>query len=274
MASSEIHVVDAFARRPFEGNPAAVCFPDGPRDEAWMQRVAAEMRHSETAFLSPLAEGFALRWFTPEAEVDLCGHATLAAAHVVWETKRAPFDAALSFATRSGTLVARRRDDLVEIDLPARPADPAPVPREVLAATGVAAAVRTARDHQTYVVELESEAAVRGLAPDFAAMRALTQRGALDEDIDRRVLVTAPASTPGFDVVSRYFAPALGVPEDPVTGAGHCVLGPYWAPRLGRTRFVAWQASARGGGVHVEVRGDRVALAGSAVTVLRGWLSA
>jgi PhzF family phenazine biosynthesis protein len=270
--SVPIYVVDAFAEDAFRGNPAGVCVLGAPREDAWMRSVAAEMRHSETAFVVPGTGEIGLRWFTPEVEVDLCGHATLASAHVLWETGRVPRGERIAFRTRSGRLEATPRDGGVEIVLPGSAVEPTTLPDGLLRAVGVAKPVRTARNRETYVVEARTEDEVRALRPDPSEILAWTRRGAHGEDVGRRVLVTAAASTPGFDVVSRYFAPAVGIAEDPVTGVAHCVLGPYWSNHLGRDRFVAYQASARGGVVRVEVRGDRVALAGSAITVLRGEL--
>ena len=254
-------IVDAFTAEPFAGNPAAVCPLEAAPDERWMQRVAREMNLSETAFLVPRDGGFDLRWFTPRAEVDLCGHATLASAHVLWERGIAPPDAAIRFHTRSGVLAARRSGDWIEMDFPAEPAEPKPMP-EVVAALG-ADPVWTGRNRMDVLVELRSEDEVRSLAPD---LRALARREA------RGLIVTARASRPPFDVVSRFFAPRFGVDEDPVTGSAHCCLGPYWGPRLGKEDLLAFQASERGGVVRVVTRGARVGLYGQAVTVLDGRL--
>jgi predicted PhzF superfamily epimerase YddE/YHI9 len=257
-----IVVVDAFTDRPFAGNPAAVCLLPRPAEPRWMQAVAREMNLSETAFLVREPDGFALRWFTPASEVALCGHATLASAHHLWESGALPSNAPARFATRSGPLTARRRGAWIEMDFPAKPAAAADPPPAVGGA--LRAAVRGfAVSEFDALVELASDVEVRGLAPDLALVAALPYRG---------VIVTARADAPGHDVVSRFFAPRVGVPEDPVTGSAHCVLGPYWATKLGRGDFVAYQASARGGVVRVGVRGDRVMLGGQAVTVWRGEL--
>jgi PhzF family phenazine biosynthesis protein len=256
--------VDAFTDRPFAGNPAAVCLLPEPRDERWLQRVAAEMNLSETAFLVPRPDGFQLRWFTPEVEVSLCGHATLAAAHVLWETHRlAPGDAA-RFHTLSGLLTAERRGGDIELNFPARPAESCEDEHGLAAALGVKPAF-VGKNGLDYLVVVEGEAAVRQLRPDCVRLAALPVRG---------IIVTSRADGGGFDFVSRFFAPAVGVPEDPVTGSAHCCLGPFWARRLGKTDLTAFQASPRGGVVRVGVRGDRVLLAGRAVTVLRGELLA
>ena len=257
--------VDAFTREPFGGNPAAVCVLPRPAEAAWMQRVAREMNLSETAFLLGRGSGeYDLRWFTPTVEVDLCGHATLAAAHVLWEDRHLAPAAPAVFHTRSGRLSAARRGDWIEMDFPAEPDEPAPPPDGLASALGAEPAY-VGRNRFDYLVEVDSEATVRRLAPDIGALARLPARG---------VIVTARGEIEGFDFVSRFFAPRAGVDEDPVTGSAHCCLGPYWRRRLGRDAFTAWQASARGGMVKVAVAGDRVRLSGQAVTVLRGELLA
>jgi PhzF family phenazine biosynthesis protein len=262
-----IHVVDAFTDEPFRGNPAAVCLLDRPVPDAWMQSVAAEMRHAETAFLERGADAWSLRWFTPEVEVDLCGHATLASAHVLWTVGSADPDAALAFDTRAGRLGATRDGEWIVLDFPIDEPRDADEPPALVAALGVARervrAVRRAR--VDWLVEVDSAATVRSLAPDFGELRRVPARG---------VVVTAAADEPGVDFVSRFFGPAVGIDEDPVTGSAHCALGPHWASRLGRTDLVGRQVSARTGTVRVRVGPDRVALAGRAVTVLSGSLLA
>ena len=255
--------VDAFTDRPFSGNPAAVCLLPEPRDERWMQNVAREMNLSETAFLHAEGSGFRLRWFTPVVEVALCGHATLASAHVLWEDGHLqPADMAV-FHTQSGRLTAQRRAGWIELDFPATPAGPADAPPGLLEALGVQAPRAVGRSRFDYLVEVESEDVVRRLAPDHTALRRVEARG---------VMVTSRATTPGFDFVSRFFAPQSGIDEDPATGSAHCTLGPYWAARLGKSALTAYQASARGGVLRVLVAGDRVKLQGMAVTVMRGEL--
>lgn len=254
-----LHVVDAFTDEPFTGNPAAVCVRETAADEAWMQRVAREMNLSETAFLHPVEGGFSLRWFTPVAEVPLCGHATLASAHALWQTGRLDPEAEARFFTLSGPLTCRRDGDMIAMDFPATPPEPMPVSPELTAALGVEP-VAAARADVKWLAELADESAVRSLRPDFGRFAALPAQG---------VIVTARSDRPEFDFVSRFFAPSVGVPEDPVTGSAHCALGPYWASRLGRDEFRAWQASARGGRVDVRVRGVRVELRGQAVLVSR-----
>lgn len=243
--------VDAFAERPFGGNPAAVCFLDAPADSDWMQAVAAEMNLSETAFLSPRGEDWDLRWFTPGCEVELCGHATLASAHALFETGLA--NSPVTFHTQSGELICRRVADGIEMDFPATPAERCDAPDvdfEVLEA---------ARNGWDLLLRVPNERTVRELEFDF---RTLAARG---------VIVTAEASD--YDFVSRFFAPQVGVPEDPVTGSAHCTLTPFWAERLGRNTMRAYQASARGGEVGVRLAGDRVFLTGRAVTVFSGTLA-
>jgi predicted PhzF superfamily epimerase YddE/YHI9 len=254
--------VDAFASRPFSGNPAGVCVLPAPRDERWMQDVAAEMNVAETAFLHPENEGYRLRWFTPTVEMALCGHATLASAHVLWEEGRLPADRQARFHTQSGLLTADRRGEWIELDFPATPPAPAAAP------PGLAAALRVGtrwigRSKFDYLVEVDSEDVVRGLKPDLAALERVDARG---------IIVTSRATTPGIDFVSRFFAPQSGVPEDPVTGSAHCALAPYWCEHLHRPELTGYQASPRGGVVRVRLAGDRVMLGGQAVTVLRGEL--
>jgi len=259
--------VDSFASRPFEGNPAAVCLLDHERDDRWMQRVAAEMNLSETAFVLEGSDAFRLRWFTPTTEVALCGHATLATAHVLWETGKLARDQVAAFETLSGRLLARRVESWIELNLPASPATEAAPPAGCLEALGVTAswvgrtADRGLGDFEHLVV-LDSEDAVLGTRPDFQRLRALPGS----------FIVTAPAASAPFDFVSRCFAPAFGIDEDPVTGAAHCTLLPYWAERLGKVELVGHQVSARGGVVRGRVAGDRVQLGGQAVTVFRGEL--
>lgn len=259
-----ISQVDAFTDAPYKGNPAAVCVLPGPRDEAWMQAVAREMNLSETAFLLRRRDGWDLRWFTPVAEVDLCGHATLASAHALWEEGLLAPEETARFHTCSGLLTARRAGGLIELDFPSEPPSPIQPPPGLLAALGVEAAY-TGRNRLDYLVEAGPEAEVRALRPDFALLAAAL--GA-----DRGVIVTGPADSREYDFVSRYFAPTYGIPEDPVTGSAHCCLGPFWRDRLGRDELVGYQASERGGTVHVRVAGERVLLGGHAVTVLRGQL--
>ena len=254
----KIYQVDAFTDKPFTGNPAGVCVLPGPKDDTWMQNVAREMNLSETAFLQQQADGFRLRWFTPAVEVELCGHATLASAHILWETGLLARNESARFHTLSGLLTATRRQGDIELDFPATPDEPAEAPPGLAEILG--AKVMNFRGSRfDHLVEVGSEDTVRGLRPDFTRLKALPVRG---------IMVTSRASTPGFDFVSRFFGPAVGIDEDPVTGSAHCCLGPYWSKRLGKTEMLAYQASARGGVVGVTVMGDRVRLRGKAVTVM------
>ncbi len=256
--------VDAFTDRPFAGNPAAVCILSEAPEESWMRDVAREMNLSETAFLVPREDGYNLRWFTPAVEVDLCGHATLASAHVLWEEGHLAADAQARFHTRSGWLLAERRGDWIEMDFPAKMEESAEPPAELASALGLKP-VYVGRNQFDYLVEVESAAELRAARPDHGILRKLPVRG---------IIVTARSDTPEFDFISRFFAPGAGVNEDPVTGSAHTCLGPYWSKRLGKTEFVAYQASARGGMVRVRCAGERVFMSGQAVTVLRGELNA
>jgi PhzF family phenazine biosynthesis protein len=255
--------IDAFANGPFSGNPAAVCLLDRPAPEGWMQALAFEIGLSETAFLVPEGEAFGLRWFTPTAEVDLCGHATLASAHALWEEGRLTRGAEARFQTRSGLLTARQQDGLVWLDFPATPPSLTDSPEGLLAALGLSGALYIGRSRFDVLVEVTDLETVRALKPDAAALREVDTRG---------VIVTARGEG-GADFVSRFFAPRVGVDEDPVTGSAHCALAPYWQSRLGRDTLRGHQVSARGGIVEVRVRGGRVDLGGRAVTIFRGTLA-
>jgi PhzF family phenazine biosynthesis protein len=261
--------VDSFTDTPFAGNPAGVCLLERPASEAWMQSVAAEMNLAETAFIVPRAsgDGFDLRWFTPAVEVALCGHATLASAKVMWEDGHVPASERIVFHTRqSGQLVCKKRGELIELDFPATPATPT---TPTAAPAGLAEAlgcsiVAFGRNDYDMLVEVADEETVRALTPDQRALKQLGVRG---------VMVTAASTSGEYDFVSRFFAPGAGIDEDPVTGSAHCTLGPWWSAKLGKTKLVGYQASQRGGVVHVEHRGERVLLAGPAVIVLRGELT-
>jgi PhzF family phenazine biosynthesis protein len=259
---SELWIVDAFADAPFSGNPAAVCMLPGHRPDSWHQALAGEMNLAETAFLSRKEGDFGLRWFTPRVEVDLCGHATLASAHFLWESGRLQRTSAANFHTRSGLLTAESDGDWIVLDFPATPPTEAVPPDGLEQALG-ATPVWTGRSRFDVLVVLDNAETVRSLSPDLARLNAVDARG---------VIVTAESDRRGIDFVSRFFAPRVGVPEDPVTGSAHCALAPYWAARLGRQTLTGHQASARGGMVRVETRGDRVMLAGRARTVVRGEL--
>lgn len=254
-----LHVVDAFTAKPFAGNPAAVCVLDEPADEAWMQLVAREMSLSETAFLHPIEGGYSLRWFTPAVEVRLCGHATLASAHTLWETGALAADQPARFHTLSGWLTCQREGDWIEMDFPATPAAQCATSPGFSDALGVDL-LWTGSNGMDHLVEVANEHTLRGLRPSFTALAPLTTRG---------VIVTCRSESPEFDFMSRFFAPAAGVNEDPVTGSAHCTLGPYWQAKMGKGDFTAHQASARGGVIKVGVRGNRVLLRGQAVMMSR-----
>jgi PhzF family phenazine biosynthesis protein len=259
----EIFQVDAFADGPFTGNPAAVCVLDRDRSDAWLQAVAAEMNLAETAFLRARDDdGWSLRWLTPMVEVALCGHATLASAHILYERGLAAPGVPIRFQTRSGELGARRDGDVLVLDFPAQPPRACAVPAGLAQALG-AAPLWTGRNEADLVVELDSAATVRALAPDVRALSGIDARG---------IIVTAASDDARYDFVSRFFGPRVGVDEDPVTGSAHTALGPFWAERLGRTQLTGYQASRRGGVVGVHVRDGRVDLRGHAVTVLHGAL--
>jgi PhzF family phenazine biosynthesis protein len=258
-----ITVVDAFTDRPFAGNPAAVCLLERPRPDGWLQDVAREMNLPETAFLLPEEDGFRLRWLSPTMEMDLCGHATLAAAHVLWERELLDAAREARFFTRSGLLTAVRKEPWIELDFPAEPAQHVDTSFSLEEILGVPAFL-AGKNRMDYMVEVADEESVLGLQPDFPALSRLDCRG---------VIVTSRATTGEYDFVSRFFAPGAGIPEDPVTGSAHCCLGPYWGKKLGKKVMTGYQASARGGIVRVELDGDRVKLGGKAVTVWRGELS-
>ena len=255
--------IDSFAKAPFEGNPAGVCVLARQKEADWMQSVAAEMNLSETSFVRRRPDGsFELRWFTPTCEVDLCGHATLAAAHVLWETGLLGAAETAQFNTRSGLLTAARKDGWIQLDFPSIPAEPVKATKTLQNALGVTALVVVKHRFGT-LVEVDGADAVRNLQPKLPALAKV----AGDTHI-----VTSKSDKPEYDFVSRVFCPRIGIDEDPVTGAAHCCLGPYWSERTGKDDFTALQASPRGGVVVVRVRGDRVKLEGQAVTVFRGEL--
>ncbi len=267
--SARISQVDAFTDTPFAGNPAAVCVLDAERSAKWMQQVAREMNLSETAFLRPRADGFGLRWFTPTHEVDLCGHATLASAHVLWADGRLAADEAAVFHTKSGPLTAwRQADGWIAMDFPAEPFEPAEAPPGLLDALGVSPAF-VGRNRMDIGVLIDSESAVHNVVPDMARLATIDTRG---------VIVTAVAEKEAaYDFVSRFFGPRVGVPEDPVTGSAHCGLGPFWADRLGKTILTGRQVSVRGGTVRIQMEAatsPRVLLMGQAVTILHAELVA
>lgn len=258
--TASLTVVDAFTDRPFAGNPAAVCLLGQWPDDAWLAAVATEMNLSETAYVvrRPGGGGFDLRWFTPAVEVDLCGHATLAAAHVLFGRGAVAPGSTVTFHTRSGALVCSGGGGWIEMDFPALPPKAAPRPSGIERALGTGEQYAVARSRFDLLVEVADAGMVRALRPDIGALRSIEARG---------VIVTAPGDRDGIDCVSRFFAPRVGVEEDPVTGSAHCVLAPFWSERTGRTDLVGEQASRRGGTVRMRLAGDRVALGGRAVTV-------
>lgn len=262
MPTTPLYQVDAFSDVPFRGNPAAVCLMDRQVDDRWLQQVAAEMNLAETAFVWRNDDSFHLRWFTPLVEVDLCGHATLAAAHVLYRHAGVPRDTIIEFHSRSGTLRTRLADDLIELDFPSQPARTMDPPEELLQAIS-STPVWCGWNGSDWLVRVTDAEAVRNIRIDFAALAQVTCRG---------LIVTGPSDMPEFDFISRFFAPAVGIDEDPVTGSAHCCLAPYWATELDKDRMTAWQASARGGRLELQVADDRVKIAGPAVTVLEGQL--
>jgi PhzF family phenazine biosynthesis protein len=261
--ATPLYLVDAFTDRPFAGNPAGVCLPAADRDAVWMQSVANEMNQAETAFVRPRPDGdWDLRWFTPTVEVDLCGHATLASAHALWESERVPGANAIRFHTKSGVLICTRRGGRIEMDFPAEPPTGVQSPAEEAFVLGAAPRF-VGRNRLDMLVVLATEEEVRRLAPNMDEVAKIHSRG---------VIVTARSDKPEYDFVSRFFAPRTGVPEDPVTGSAHCCLGPYWQGVLGKDELIGYQASRRGGVVSVRCLGGRVMLGGSAVLVVAGEL--
>lgn len=269
----QLFIVDAFtnstlADSAFTGNPAAVCFLEGMRSDRWLQKLAAEMNLSETAFVSPVDSSvhphpgneFQLRWFTPAYEVDLCGHATLASAHALWSEGKVEKSTEIRFHTKTGVLTCTHNQHAIQLNFPATPAQPTEAPAGLLEALGVEA-VFTGRSKFDILVAIDSPEQLRALTPNFSALAQVSVRG---------VIVTSMSDTEPFDFLSRFFAPSAGINEDPVTGSAHCCLAPYWAEKLGKTEMVAYQASPRGGVVRVNLQEDRVVLGGQATSVLRG----
>jgi predicted PhzF superfamily epimerase YddE/YHI9 len=275
-----IAVVDAFTAEPYRGNPAGICVLHAPASDAWMQSVAIEMNHAETAFLVQRAssnrgssneDGYDLRWFTPGGEVDLCGHATLASAHYLWESGVLNDKEQARFLTRSGLLTAERLvidgTPWIELDFPSEPVSPAPAPDGLAAMLG-ADPVFIGRNRMDYLVELKDESTVRSLKPDLKQIAILSEA-----EGSRGIIVTAMGADGEADIVSRCFYPHLRIDEDPVTGSAHCALAPYWIERVAKQEIVAYQASARGGWLRLRVAANRVKLRGQAVTTLRGTLA-
>jgi PhzF family phenazine biosynthesis protein len=260
--SLPIFQVDAFTDRLFTGNPAAVVLLEGQRESAWMQTVAAEMNLSETAFVHPLQGGFHLQWFTPATEVELCGHATLSAAHILWQTGLVKESDRIRFSTLSGWLGAEKKGPIIELDFPFAPVTEADASEEIIRAVG-AVPDRVSLSRENWIFEYSDESIVKGIKPDFAALKERKGSG---------LAVTAISDRPGIDFVSRYFTPWHGINEDPVTGSAHCYLGTYWGKKLGKSQLTGYQASARGGIVSVRLSAERVYIGGKALTVFSGKL--
>lgn len=258
------HLVDSFTSEPFRGNPAAVYLLQTWPSDSWLQAVAREMNQSETAFLVPTSDGYELRWFTPTVEVDLCGHATLASAHVLWSTGIVGESLSIPFSTRSGILTAKKNEGLIELDFPLLPEQETAAPAGLTEALGISP-LYVAKSRHDLLVQVKTERDVRDAQVDYSRLAKIATRG---------VILTAQSSDPAFDFVSRFFAPAAGIDEDPVTGSAHCCLASFWQRRLNKNLFRAFQASARGGVVHVRVAGERAILGGRAVTIMRGELLA
>lgn len=254
-----IYQVDSFTNELFKGNPAGVCLFVAEESERWMQDLASEMNLSETAFLRQVEDGYELRWFTPTAEVDLCGHATLAAAHILWEEGELAPDQEARFMTKSGVLRATKMESWIQLDFPLEEEEETEAPQELLDGLGVPF-LYVGKNRMDYLVEVESEEVLRSLKPNLAILAQLPDRG---------VMVTCRSADDRYDFVSRFFAPALGIDEDPVTGSAHCCLGPYWQRKLGKDEFTAYQASRRGGVLKIKVAG-RVYIRGQAQTVFGG----
>lgn len=259
---TKIFQVDAFTDLPFSGNPAAVCILEKETEKEWMQNIAAEMNLSETAFLISNGDRYNLRWFTPTIEVDLCGHATLASAHILWEEGYFNLDQDIDFITRSGVLTVSKIGDLIEMNFPSEPEESADIPQHLKEGLGVNP-IYIGKNRFDYLVEVESEEQVRNLNPDYHLLSTIDTRG---------IIVTSNSESEEYDFVSRFFAPSSGINEDPVTGSAHCCLGPFWGRKLAKKTMTGYQDSKRGGVVHVTLKGDRVLLGGRAVTIFKGEL--
>lgn len=260
----KIYTVDAFTDKPFAGNPAAVCLLEENKDDKWLLNVAAEMNLSETAFVKKTDNGFILRWFTPKSEVELCGHATLASAHILWQTGILnQSEEAIFHTVFKGMLSAKKDGEEITLNFPINLQNPSEQKDEVEKALGINSIYLGITDHH-YFVELNSEEEVKNAKPNFDLLRKLPKYG---------TIITSRSNNTSYDFISRFFAPLKGVNEDPVTGSAHCVLAPYWSGKLGKEVLVAYQASERGGYMKVKVEGDRVLLTGKAVTILEGRLT-
>lgn len=260
----KIYQVDSFTREAFQGNPAGVCILKEEAQPEWMQNIASEMNLSETAFLVPDNGQYKLRWFTPEVEVDLCGHATLASAHILFETGKANLHDAIRFQTRSGLLTVKKNGELIEMLFPATPAKPVSAPQGLLEALGFEKVLFCGKNDYDYLIIVQTEQGVKSCTPDFLRLKKITERG---------VIVSAEAESIPHDFISRFFGPAAGIDEDPVTGSAHCTLAPYWGKKLEKETMLAYQASKRGGEVRVTLMENNVILSGYAVTVMTSTLS-
>ncbi|WP_332634442.1 PhzF family phenazine biosynthesis protein [Halalkalibacter flavus] len=261
--TTPIYVVDAFTNQAFKGNPAAVCVLSTSQDDIRMQNVATEMNLSETAFLHPYQDGYSLRWFTPNTEVDLCGHATLASAHILWELGHMNSEQPIKFYTKSGVLTACKSGEWIELDFPSeQPKQENIYPNELIDGLGIQP-IYVGRNRFDYLIEIDSDQMLRGLNPNFSLLEQIDTRG---------IIVTSKSTSNEYDFISRCFFPAVGVNEDPVTGSAHCCLGPYWQEKLNKNEFLAYQASKRGGILKIKLHNDRVFLLGQAITILRSEL--
>jgi len=259
----QIYQIDAFTDSAFAGNPAAVCILSEKMEDDWMQNLAAEMNLSETAFIYREGKNFNLRWFTPSSEVDLCGHATLASAHTLWEAGEVSSEETIDFDTKSGILTAEKNEKWIELNFPAEIEEAADIPENMTKALGQIEIVYSGKNRMDYLLEVESEEIVKNIEPDFDLLKKIDTRG---------IIVTAISASDKYDFVSRFFAPNIGITEDPVTGSAHCCLGPYWSEKLNKNSLIGFQASERGGTVRVKADGNRINLSGKAVTIFRGEL--
>ena len=253
--------VDAFAVKPFKGNPAAVFLLESARDDSWLQAVAEEINLPETAFLLPKGHDYQLRWFTPTTEVDLCGHATIASAHILYEFGYYDFEETINFHTRSGIITSTFNRGTIELDMPRLNVKATPMPEGLPKILGTEPVATLVSDAKTLIAEMPTSEHIRNFSPNFDEIENLDFEG---------LAITALSDDPRFDFISRYFSPRAGIPEDPVTGMAHCALGPYWEAKLGKSNLHAYQASARGGEVWLRVTPNRVFVGGKAVTVLAG----
>jgi PhzF family phenazine biosynthesis protein len=254
--ATNLFLVDAFTNKPFSGNPAAVCILEKPQEGKWLQAVAKEMNLSETAFILKTNQNYNLRWFTPVTEVDLCGHGTLSAAHILWESGLVPSDTPINFETKSGILLALKNKDWIELDFPLITQTEIPCPANLIEALKSTPTYTGRKGKADFIVEVENESTLRNLKPNFELLK----------EICRGIAVTCRSESKEFDFISRYFAPKEGINEDPVTGSAHCCLGPYWAKKLAKNNLTAYQASQRGGVVKMNVKNNRVILSGQALT--------